>query len=162
MLKLFTAFRYFLLYIISLLITFSQIVIYFSRNCSSYIIKYIHLVLPEHISYILVFGKNMHKDLISLLFLQPIKHVKSFLSNENLLDTTISLIPILLIKIGIFLMKFVSFNFSVINFFNVIYFYIWPEFFFYIIFSIFNFLLFFRGKFVASKHPYILHCFLKQ
>ena len=74
-LNLFTDFQYFLLYISSLLLffiillTFLQIVIIYQFFFSSFIIKYIHLVLSEYLLYILISGKNMHKGLISLLSL---------------------------------------------------------------------------------------------
>ena len=72
-LKLFSAFRYFLLYVSSklvffiILLTFFQIVIYSSKRYSSFIIKNIHLVLSEYISYILISRKNMPKSLVSLI-----------------------------------------------------------------------------------------------
>ena len=43
----------------------------------------------------------MHKGLISLLCLQPVKYLKSCLPEGNSLDTIISLISILFIKTGL-------------------------------------------------------------
>ena len=43
----------------------------------------------------------MHKGLIFLEFLQPMKYLKSCLPKENLLDTTIPLIFISFIGIGL-------------------------------------------------------------
>ena len=74
-LNLFSAFRSFLLYISPLInffyyiAKFFQIVIYLSEVFSSFIIKYIHLLLSEYLLYILISGKNMHKGLIPLLSL---------------------------------------------------------------------------------------------
>ena len=71
--KLFSAFRYFLLDVSSklvffiILLTFFQIVIYSSKSFSSFIIKNLHLVLSEYISYTLISRKNMHKSLVSLI-----------------------------------------------------------------------------------------------
>ena len=52
---------------------------YLSKYFASFIIKYIHLVLPEYLLYILISGKNADKGLISLLFLYPIKYLRSCL-----------------------------------------------------------------------------------
>ena len=75
MLNIFSAFRYFLLHISSLLFSFCYIANFFP-NChifikifSSSVIKYIHLVLSEYLLYILISGKKIHKSLISLLSL---------------------------------------------------------------------------------------------
>ena len=46
------------------------------------------------------FGKNMHQVLVSLLPLWPMKYLKYFWPKVNLLDTTVFVISILLIKIG--------------------------------------------------------------
>ena len=84
-----------------ILLTFSQIYLYLSKNVSSFIEKEIHLILSKYILYILILGRNNHKDLIFAASLQPIKYLKSFLSKGSLLDTTILLISILFTKIGL-------------------------------------------------------------
>ena len=51
------------------LLTFSQTVIYLSKKFSSFMIKYIHLLLSKYLLCVLISRKNMHKGLISLLSL---------------------------------------------------------------------------------------------
>ena len=40
---------------------------YLSKKKKFFIIKYIHLVLPEYLLYILVSGKNVHKGLMYII-----------------------------------------------------------------------------------------------
>ena len=47
-----------------MLLTFSQILLYFSKNSLSFIKKDMHSVSSEFILYAFVSGKNIHKDLI--------------------------------------------------------------------------------------------------
>ena len=98
---------FFIIYIGSRLTLFHYITNFFP-NChifikmfSSFIIKYIHLVLSEYHLCIFICGKNMRKDLISLFYLQLMKYFKSCLPKGNLLDTTILLISILFIELGL-------------------------------------------------------------
>ena len=64
----------------------------------------------------LICGRNIHKGLIFLEYLQPKKCLKSCLPKENLLETTISLISRIYRSTTFLLMKIVFFNFSASNF----------------------------------------------
>ena len=59
-----------------------------------------HLVLSEYLVYILIFGENMHKGLVSLLSLQSMKYLKSCLPKIYLLGATILSISVLFFKTG--------------------------------------------------------------
>ena len=76
----FSAFRYFLLcaelllnYFLIILLTFSQISFYFSKNSLSFKKRYkndMHSVSSKFLLYVVIFGKNIHKGLISLASLK--------------------------------------------------------------------------------------------
>ena len=99
----FLVFRYFSLHTGSLsnsflimLLTFFQILLYFSNNFSSFIKKtYIYFYQNLFYLYAFIFGRNIHTGLIFLASLLPIKYLKSFVQKETLLDTVILLISIL-------------------------------------------------------------------
>ena len=52
--------------------------------------KYIQFFLSK-LLYVLIFGKNMYNGLIFLLFLYPMKYLRSCLPKGSLLDDTILL-----------------------------------------------------------------------
>ena len=85
-LNFFSAFRYFLLYIISLINFLLLYCLLFpkfsclSKKNSSFIIKYMYLVLSKYFLYILFSGKNMHKGQIFKCF-RVIFSLKRKLSN---------------------------------------------------------------------------------
>ena len=107
-----------------MLLTFFQISLNFSKKISSFIKKDIHLISSKSLLYALIFGRNMHKGLICLASLQPIKYLKSSLPKEILLDTTVLLIYILSIEIGLLYWWNLYISISALsNFF--IHFYLW-------------------------------------
>ena len=103
LLSAFLVFRYFSLHtgsrsnsFLIMLLTFFQILLYFSNNFSSFIKKtYICFYQNLFYLYAFIFGRNIHRGLIFLASLQPIKYLKSFVQKETLLDTAILLISIL-------------------------------------------------------------------
>ena len=103
LLSAFLVFRYFSLHTVSLsnsflimLLTFFQILLYFSNNFSSFIKKtYIYFYQNLFYLYAFIFGTNIHRGLSFLASLQPIKYSKSFVQKETLLDTAILLVSIL-------------------------------------------------------------------
>ena len=118
-------FKYFLLYISLLLIlfiillSFSKTFIYLSKEISSFIIKYLHLVLSTYLLYIFISGKNMHKSLIPL---------SSFVTNLIFSFTKRKLIGyyyftnIYIAYWNLYrLLKFVFFNFISIKFYYFFY-----------------------------------------
>ena len=79
-------FRFFSLYtgslsnsFLRLFLTYSQISWYFSNNLSSSIKKDIHFVPSKSFLYALIFGRNIHKGLIFLASLYPLKYLNLFL-----------------------------------------------------------------------------------
>ena len=71
-----------------LLLTFSQISLYFSKKFSSFIKKEMHLVLSKFLLFALIFGRNMYKGQF-FRSLQPMKYLKSCLPKGSLLDISI-------------------------------------------------------------------------
>ena len=137
-----------------ILLTFFQIIIYLSNIFPSFVIK-IHIFSLIRISLLYThFCKGYAERSNFFIIFVTSKIFKILFSKGNLLDTTISLISISIIKIG-HLYWWNSYSWiSVSSNFHIffIHFYLW-----FIIFLIYNFLLFFRSKFRASKRPYILH-----
>ena len=103
LLSAFLVFRYFSLHtgsrsnsFLIMLLTFFQILLYFSNNFSPFIKKtYICFYQNLFYLYAFIFGRNIRRGLIFLASLQPIKYLKSFVQKETLLDTAILLISIL-------------------------------------------------------------------
>ena len=76
-----------------------KILLYFFNDSSSFIKKGIYLVSSKPFLYALIFGSNIHRGLIFLAFLKPIKNLNPFLPKKTLLDTANILISIFFIEI---------------------------------------------------------------
>ena len=58
-----------------------------------------HFVLSKFLLYVLILRREIHKGLMVLTFLAPIKYLKPLLLQKTLLDATILLISIFFIEI---------------------------------------------------------------
>ena len=76
-----------------------KISLYFFNDSLSFIKKGIYLVSSKPFLYALIFGSNIHRSLIFLAFLKPIKNLNPFLPKKTLLDTANILISIFFIEI---------------------------------------------------------------
>ena len=68
---------------------FSQTSLYLINILSSFIKKFIHLILSKCLLYTLIFGRNMIKGPTFLVSLKPMKYLDLCLSKETFIDTTI-------------------------------------------------------------------------
>ena len=91
----------------------SQIVIYLPKKFSS-VVKYIHLVLSEYCLYIHISGKNMHKGLIFYYLCKVLFTKRKLIRYYYFIN-----IYIIYQNRTIILMKFISFNFSVLLYFLI-------------------------------------------
>ena len=86
--------------------------------------------------------KNMPKGLFFIASMQPINYLKAFLSKETLLDTIISLISVLFIKIGILCSLNLCFSIFSITKFHIFYPFLYMLSIMFIVFLIYNFTFF--------------------
>ena len=142
----FSAFRYFLLYISSLLIVFiillnfSQIVIYLSKIFSSFIIKNTLILIWTSFTYTHFYKEYVWRSNFFIIFVTNITFRIFFTKRK--LNRYCYFINIYNIDWNrtFILMKFVFFNFSLITFYNFFYPFLYMILIFYVL--IYNFLLF--------------------
>ena len=119
-------FKYLLLYKNALLnllfmrlLAFSVVFTFFLKFFSSFIIKYIHLVLSRYLLYILTSGKNVHKGLnFKIIFVTNQMFKILFIKRKLIRYYCFINIYIAYRNKTFLLTKFAFFNFSVIKLYN--------------------------------------------
>ena len=120
----FLAFRYFfyiykftIKFIFCYIANFFPNVIYLSKHFSSFIIKHINLDSSKYLLYILISEKKKHKGLFFLIIIVNNEIFKIFFTKRKLIRYYYFINTYIFYQNRAFiLMKFVFFNFSVINF----------------------------------------------